>query len=216
MNTVTIIGHGPSPVGKSWGRKIDACDVVIRMFDCAWQDAEDYGTRYDIGLVTMSEQSLRRFQTEATRKPSEWWIYRQDGALFDVKTAAPQTVFDLDDDHDFALQAGAQTLGGRFAFTRGTAAAIRAVTALHPARLILVGFDEVEAGCMMPEAYPEACAAAINARRESATDHHNDAERAAQGSRTLGHDYSIEMDYLRLKALSHGVELKHAQEVWIK
>jgi hypothetical protein len=68
-----VIGHGRSPEGRGWAPRIDACDVVVRMWDWHWQSA-DYGTKYDYGLFEVHWTILQNFQAHNQRTPAMGWI----------------------------------------------------------------------------------------------------------------------------------------------
>lgn len=214
MTTAVIVGHGPSPKGRGWGKHIDAAETVVRMFDCGWQSPEDYGTRYDIGVVTLAARQLNWFATEATRRPALWWLYRQDGAWFSVKGETPQEMFTVDQDRQTALDIGAQTLGGNFALTRGTAAACNAIRRLGVGTVVLVGFDEVRARRFSQQPYSPECLAHMQRRPDCPTIGADMTARAPDQTQTLGHDVSVEMDVIMKAAAECGVNALHADEVW--
>jgi hypothetical protein len=49
--SAAVIGHGRSPVGRGWGSRIDACDLVVRMWDNHWQDEADWGFVTILGIT---------------------------------------------------------------------------------------------------------------------------------------------------------------------
>ncbi len=157
-NNIAIIGHGPSTRGRRLGSFIDLCDTVIRMIECDWQDPEDYGEKYTIGVYATGGSD--DFTKVIVKKPSLcWWVYVTSGAL--------STMAVSDDSVD---RAGAgkrpirwlrktvwKWIGEDKKFSRGTAAAIAAMELLRfdttPTSLHLVGFDDVVRGGMLKDAY---------------------------------------------------------------
>jgi len=216
---VAVIGHGPSPRGMGWGEQIDSCDFVIRMFDCAWQESADYGTRYDAGVVTMSYRSLRWFTQEATRKPKSWWVHREAGAWFPFSTAAPQAFMDTSEFRDSGLSilkdhkiAHNPSL---FSLTRGTAAACWAIKTLSPHTLIMVGFDEVMSGQYTPEPYSPECLASMARRADFFEIKNALSQRPVSGlTKSDGHDMTVERLILAHAARDYSVDLFTAQDVW--
>lgn len=140
---VAIVGHGASAEGARLGSAIDACGLVVRMHDCHWQEAEDYGQRWDIGILP----GPWRGQWERTRNgtPSEgWWCYTLK------KHAAPESVggakvlakVDLSHTRALLLRPGMV----RAAPTRGLAAALMAIEIARPETIVLIGFDRLWRG----------------------------------------------------------------------
>ncbi|NCB26615.1 MAG: hypothetical protein EOM62_14245 [Bacteroidia bacterium] len=153
-NNIAIIGHGPSTRGRKLGAFIDLCDIVVRMIECDWQDQEDYGSKYTIGIYATGGSD--DFTKIIQRKPSLcWWIYVASGAH-------PPTAL-MEDTVDMPVVGGRPVrwlrntvwdwIGTDKKFSRGTAAAIASMTLLQPTALHLVGFDDVVRGGMMKDAY---------------------------------------------------------------
>lgn len=207
MATVAIIGHGPSPAGAGWGSRIDACDLVIRMWNCNWQEEEDYGRRYDIGVVTLSERGMGTFARLNRRRPASWWGYDlwQRGA--ETLDGLPVQAIDPRPYLEQAVAMGAH-VGRRLKLTRGTAAACHAITTLGADTLVLVGFDGVCDGTMTGEHYPHAAMADFTART-GRTKH-----RPTRGPRDDWHDFEAERALLVLLASRHGVRLVDPREGW--
>ena len=190
MMIAAVIGHGPSPAGKGWGPAIDACDCVVRMWDCHWQDPADYGARYDIGCFTLSPKELPDFRRLRRRRPQKWWGYDPRGMIRGghvEKLDAPLEVIAPGAWEDRGRRLGGRGLSGRFELSRGAAAVMAALEWLKPARLHLVGFDTVQAGRIAAKEYGPA-AAASNAERQVTRQVAID---RAKG-RTASHDYPVE------------------------
>ncbi len=207
-----VIGHGPSATGKAWGLHIDECDHVTRMFDCSWQAVGDYGSRYDAGLMTLTERQLNWFSVEATRKPKEWWLYCT-GPVYDIETQAPQKIFSVEEDRRYALLRAMQAVPEIFGLTRGTAAACHAMRSLRPTELVLVGFDEVMRGRLMNQPYPKACVEAMSSRPDFFEIRNGLDDREGR-TKTLGHDLSVELSVLEACAREMKCHLMTAQEVF--
>src|ERR1044072_2888538 len=129
--TIAIIGHGRSPEGTGWGPRIDACDCVIRMWDCHWQNPADFGRRYDIGFFEVHPSLLPKFKTHNKRKPRLGWL----GSLL---LATPKEI--LPDRTELVDQSpwnevghyfGGKGMTGRLQFTRGTIATLWAIENAH-------------------------------------------------------------------------------------
>ena len=153
-NNIAVIGHGPSTRGRKLGSFIDLCDTVIRMIECDWQDAEDYGSKYTIGVYATGGSD--DFTKVIERKPSLcWWVYVAAGTR-------PSTAMN-DDTIDTPGVAGRPIrwlrrtvwdwIGDNKKFSRGTAAAIASMALLKPTTVHLVGFDDVARGGMLKGAY---------------------------------------------------------------
>lgn len=147
MNRIAIIGHGASPAGKGWGSRIDSMPVV-RMHDHGWQSIEDYGTRFDYGILPgpWFEKAL----TDAHRAPSEGWL------CYVLPTQKPKRIPPM---IDYCPVFRADAAVAEFARpmlptrpTRGVAGAIVAGEVLQPDALVLVGFDSIFAEQWTPHA----------------------------------------------------------------
>lgn len=147
MSSVAVIGHGRSPEGKGWGRKIDEC-VVIRMWDWHWQAPQDYGERYDYGVFSILPVSSMAFDKAAKRTPDVGWLGyargQQIGGIPGNTTIIDQRFRDI----------AKKYAPGVFPLnlTRGCAAAAWALDCNAWDEVILVGFDNVRAGiCLAVE-----------------------------------------------------------------
>lgn len=155
-NNVVIVGHGPSTKGRCLGNFIDLCDVVIRMIECDWQDAEDYGSKYSIGLYATGGSDG---YTKAIRRIPNfcWWAYMAS----DSDIYRPNTIWDDTIAPTCIAEKPVRLLRktvwdwfkGSKKFSRGTAAAIASMALLNPTTVYLVGFDDVARGAMVKDAY---------------------------------------------------------------
>lgn len=161
---VAVIGHGPSPEGRGWGPAIDACDFVVRMWECGWQAPADYGTRYDAGVFTIWPNELKRFRAfrAAQPQPARWWAYDLRGLGMAALTE-PAEIMDPRPWNERARRAGGCGLAGRFELTRGGMAALHAIATLRPRRLHLIGFDTLRAGAQSEREHAAAFAARYGA-----------------------------------------------------
>lgn len=195
MSLAVVIGHGASPHGKGWGERIDAAAHVVRLHDCHWQDAPDYGERYDYGILPgpWFQRALKQVQV----KPSKGWLcYRlsdqrnrrqpEGRALgLPVYAAGPEIAW-------------IRTPLGDLPPTRGLAAAALAAFVFKPLRLVLVGFDSVY-GEAVGE-YAPGCGRAAPGVIGEATNRR--------------HDYRAERKALDLFETFAGVRPENAAEAW--
>jgi hypothetical protein len=207
MKQTVIIGHGRSPEGKGWGEKIDAADVVIRMWDCGWQSEEDYGTKYDFGFYEIAPGLTEKVVQFRKREPSRAWI---GSLLFKRGKVLPYT-FQVDQTewNNRCRRMGGIGKTGRLQFTRGTIAACWAITQLEEGdAVVLVGYDVIRVGITpkVEEAFsPEY-------RRNPGTFSFNGW--VADQTKFGNHDYAIERPFLESMATSRGISLYFAQDVW--
>jgi len=208
VTTFAIIGHGPSPEGRGWGRKIDRCDHVVRMFNCGWQATEDYGCRYDAGVLTADARTIAWLHERPVRKPESWWIYSPGGSVFTVKGDAPCELITMAE-HGPRGVVGAEMVDGKFAYTRGTAAVLHAI-GKRPDMVVLVGMDDVAGGLFGRVAYPEACRSEMSLKPDLFAGE----PRPTGETRSECHDLSIERQMIYHTAREFDVRVVTAQEVW--
>src|SRR5688572_8704433 len=121
------------------------------MWDWDWQPVEDYGARYDHGVITILPVSMRAFGVLNQRQPALGWLaYRrgeQVGALPPRTTIIGQRYRDR--------LPGAS---GQINLTRGCAAACWAIEQPDCGEVVLIGFDNLRAGRCAPveQAFPAA------------------------------------------------------------
>lgn len=153
-NNIAIIGHGPSTRGRRLGSFIDLCDTVIRMIECDWQDAEDYGSKYTVGIYATGGSD--DYINISKRKPSLcWWAYETLRAM--PSTLMEEDTVDIKGFSGKPIRWLRRTVwdwvGSNRKFSRGTAAAIAAMSIMEPTTIYLVGFDDVARGGMLKGAY---------------------------------------------------------------
>lgn len=202
---IVVVGHGRSPEGRNWGKEIDRARTVIRMWDWHWQGAEDYGSRYDLGVFTILEVSMRAFLAANRREPAEGWIAYQREVS---KTLLPDRTF-------VAGQQYRDRIGGAgINLTRGCAAACVAIDKLadQDESVILVGFDNMKARYCLPisAAFPPAY-------RDHYDMIHPQWRRRwySPGSQRCGsHDIAAESGLLAALAVERSVDLRFAEDIW--
>ena len=123
------------------------------MIECDWQDEEDYGSKYTIGVYAPRSDDYAK----VTKKiPSLcWWAY--------VAAGIRPTDAMGDDSVELNGTAGRPIrwlrktvwswVGDNRKFSRGTAATIAAMSFFKPTAIYLVGFDDVVRGGMLKNAY---------------------------------------------------------------
>lgn len=204
-----IIGHGKSAEGRSWGAAIDACDTVIRCWDCQWQNPADYGTGYDIGLYEAHPMLMPPLHTHCKRQPHIGWIA---SLLAPTSLSTLMPVTEMVDQAEWCQEAmalGGLGASGRLQFQRGTVAALWAIHRARPGdEVVLVGFDNTLAGraLKIEDGYSKVYRAAPSSYTFAGY---------IEGAQRYGnHDFGIERPYLDLCAKRRGVTLTFAQEKW--
>jgi hypothetical protein len=204
-----IVGHGRSPEGRGWSHEIDACDVVIRMWDCAWQPPADYGTKYDFGLFEVHPTMMRTFSQFRRREPTQGWI----GSVLHQpqRCRLPDRTQLVDQERwsRLGMQMGGVGRTGRLQFTRGTIASLWAIErARRGDTVVLLGFDNIRLGqtLALELAFCESYRAnpgtfSFSAYRGGETKHGN-------------HDFAIEYPLMRKIAQRRGVKLRFAEDMW--
>lgn len=214
---VVVVGHGRTPEGREWGDMINAADVVVRMWDWAWQEPRDYGTKYDIGLIEAHPSYLREFYAHNHASPDEYWIASivQPGRS-DWTAELPENteVFDQLAWVSVGLAMGGCGKTGRLRYTRGTLAALWAIENLGPKELVLVGFDSVHLGYAQPT--PEAFSDAYRNNPGTFTFKPYTEQVSADGTTTKhgNHDYAIERPVMEHFANASRTNLVFAQDAW--
>lgn len=206
-----MIGHGRSPEGRGWGPEIDACGLVVRMWDCHWQPAQDYGTRYDFGMVALNHGQIAAWMKFNERSPARGWL----GFLREGTMARPgfETV-DPANWNRMARLLGARRQGGRFNLTRGCAALCWAIErAGKGGEVVAVGFDNLRRGWLLPvdEAFP----ADYLAHYDRAFPGWRGGYGYQSGADTCGsHDIAVERWLVGTLADSRGVTVHPAGDLW--
>lgn len=207
---IAVIGHGLSPIDRSWGFNIDTCNVIVRMWNWyPWQNEWDYGLHYDVGFLEIHPGELSRFNSFNTRTPSRGWV----GSKLKPCTGplpAPMDVIDPTNWEHTAIMLGGMGEKGKLRLTRGVRAAAYAIEYLATAgdTVVLVGFDNVYfgTGLPVPQAFP----------KEYLADPAAYALRDYVGGSTKysNHDYAIERPFLNYLARANAVHLQFAQDIW--
>ncbi len=210
--TTAIIGHGRSPEGRGWGDRVDACGRVIRMWNWHWQAPEDYGRRYDWGLIEVHKQTIRDWREHNRHAPSQGWLasllMRYRGMIGDMP---PDAI--LLNQEVWLRQPQRKYWGcgetGDWQLTRGGIAACWAIsTAREGDTILLVGFDVIRAGVALPveEAFSPAYRGSggffgMGAYKPGKTKEGN-------------HDYPAERRLIEFLAARVPVSVQFAQDVW--
>jgi len=211
MAVTAIIGHGRSAEGRKWGPRIDRCNMVVRMWDWHWQSADDYGSRYDVGLFEISNGLIDRFRQYNRRRPARCWIASFLWRL--SREYAPPGRVEIVDQRRWT-EIGVQQFGGagtrdKLQFTRGTIAACWAIEAAAVGdTVMLIGFDNVLAAKALPieEGFSKVY------RAEPSTFHFDG---YAEGETRYGnHDFTVELPVMRFLAAHRGINLVFAQQEW--
>lgn len=208
-DSIAIVGHGRSPEGKGWGAKIDACTVVVRMWDCHWQWTTDYGCKYDYGYFEISPRQWQRFSEHNCRTPTQGWVggkvkAKSIGVILPAKTTIVPSVRWV----ELGQLMGGRGKGGRLTLPRGVVAACWALERFRPKHCVLVGFDFTYQGktLSIEESFP------AQYLREPST---GPFKHYVAHSRVYNyHDHAIERPLLVEIARRSGTQLSFAQEVW--
>lgn len=141
-STVVIVGHGPSLKTAGLGKKIDACDKVVRLKNCSYLLAEpqNYGRKTDV--MCSSTEVLHHLHKVKAR---EYWGYPKHGIYnkasvqnLERKVGPVHVPLELCNLWNcFFLE-----LGGRHPnVSTGMGAIIIALDRFKPETLYLAGFD---------------------------------------------------------------------------
>lgn len=161
INTVCIVGHGPSLVGANLGKFIDSHDCVIRMVECDWQSVKDYGRKYNIGVYSIGPSLLWVYRSKC--RPDMYFFYKtkigKELAVMDDEVIKPSsgingifTVVLKKTVWEWIVKANLKKARH---FSRGTAAVIASLTYFNPKKITIVGFDAVLNG-FKPNHHPQA------------------------------------------------------------
>jgi len=208
---IAVIGHGRSPEGKGWGPEIDACDLVVRMWDWDWQAPPDYGRKFDHGVVAMSRLQLAAWKARYAVEPEVSWLgfLRYGTALLPGFDPIDPTQW-----NEMAMGLGARRRAGAFNLTRGCAAICWAIErAGSGGEVIMVGFDNLMLGRLLPEA--EAFNPDYRAHYDSAYPNWRVTGSYKAGADQHGtHDIAVERWLVSALGCEKGVTVRAAAEAW--
>lgn len=148
-----VIGHGRSPEGRGWGDRINSASQVIRMWNWHWQSTDDYGSRYDWGVIEAHKVTIRDWMAHNQRQPAKGWIASLLMRYRGMDQELPPSARLVDQENWLKMQRPddrgcGET--GRWQLTRGGIAACWAIMNAEPGdRVVLVGFDVIRAGVSM-------------------------------------------------------------------
>jgi hypothetical protein len=188
---IAIVGHGPSLKGAGLGKKIDACDKVIRLKNCAMLMAEphDFGTKTDAHCTsTETLTNLRKI------KSAECWGYAKKGGFAQARVR--QAERRLGKKIHIPLEVCAlwneafRLLGAKHPnVSTGIGALIIALDRYKPEVAYLAGFDKV----LNPETEGYQCTVPT--------------EWNANGTKDTGHDWKKERELLGYLATHYQTEI---------
>ncbi|MES0071918.1 hypothetical protein [Mesorhizobium sp. M0058] len=209
MSTIAIIGHGRSPEGKRWGPRVDGCDLVVRMWDCAWQASADYGGKYDYGLIEAHPAMMLTFQKNNRRRPARGWIASK---LHRPERCGLPPKCELVDQapwNQIGQKLGGMGATGRLQFTRGTIATCWAIeNAPRGSTVVLVGFDNIVAGRTLELNQAFAPVYQRNPGTFSFGAYKGGVSKAGN------HDFAVELPVMQHLAAKYHVRLVTADEIW--
>jgi hypothetical protein len=210
---IAVIGHGRSPEGRGWGCRIDACSLVVRLWNCEWQAPADYGTRYDWGLIETHRKVLQQFSTHNRRTPRKGWIASKLYCTRDVHAMLPFGTVVIDQEQWLQCE-GREIKGcgthGVWQLTRGGIAALWAIHQTRPGdTVVLVGFDIIKAG-VAPTA-----AEAFSPEYQASGGFWGLQGFTPGATKEGNHDYPAERRLIELVAARRGgIKLAWADELW--
>jgi len=200
---ICIVGHGPSTKGRGIGMAIDGHDIIVRHVECDWQDEEDYGIRYDIGIFCPAPLWQA---AEAKRKPHLYWLYdpRLEGrGICPDNLYRGKPCFDLNEIVNPLI--GPSNLKNKRHFSRGTAAALAIICTEKPQCLSLVGFDAVFNGCFAPKHHPPELSSLLRERIAAGKDKENPIQRVTGKDNFDTHDWKREREIIYQYGEMHDV-----------
>lgn len=143
---VVVIGHGPSCVGKGWGKEIDRYPVV-RMKSPEWQVRErprDYGRRTD--FLLFSNETAGAHANSYVKPDREYWVQPKKG-IFKAGNLLNQKEIPYRCPMKLFFHWNERFKGlwdhGVANFSLGTSAVLFACHFLKARELWLVGFDNL-------------------------------------------------------------------------
>lgn len=199
--TVAIVCHGAGAEGRSLGNRIDACDLVVRLHDCAWQSGavDDWGRRWDIGVLPGPWRHRRaaRWQDGREGAPVQaWWCYTLSplDAPPDAYAGVSVEAVDLGWTKNALLRPGM----ARAAPSRGLAAALMALRRCRCASLVLVAASRLATGRLDGSDYARALTEGAGKPSEA----------HLRGHIVGPHHYGAERDLLAAEAAARGTRLE--------
>jgi len=214
MKIAAVIGHGKSPVGKGWGKHIDGCDLVLRMWDWDWQKPEDWGIRYDFGLIEAFKWGVDTFWEHNKRIPNVCWVCSQrpewQRERSRLQLPDPNNVVNSDRYERLGQRLGGAGVTGRLKLQRGTVGACWMIEQPEIDEVILVGFDNAYARKVLSikEGYPAEYVGLPS------TFPFKDYEKYVNKTKYGNHDYAVERPLLVRVAREARVKLSFSQDVW--
>lgn len=182
------------------------------MWNWHWQDAADYGTRYDWGLIEVHKSIIEQWREHNQHRPAKGWLgsmlMRYRNMINELPTDAV-----IINQEAYIRQPRREDWGvgetGVWQLTRGGVAACWAISnAKEGDMVVLVGFDVIKAGIAAPvdEAFsPEYMASAGFFGMGAYV-----AGKTKEGN----HDYPAERRLLEFLAARWAVKLHFAEDVW--
>ncbi|MBI3150075.1 MAG: hypothetical protein HYZ17_16345 [Betaproteobacteria bacterium] len=204
-DTVVVIGAGPA--GQVSGEEVDRYPVV-RMWNHDWQPAERFGSRYDYGLITRTDDVGL-----ASRRPGKWLFYNvpNEPEVSNID-GTPVVMLDKSSWYSRAQAHGAKPGSPRkgLKFTRGFAAVAGTIDRLRPRRIVVIGMSILRDGVTGARYYdPDALAFYVKSHPGMAAHIPGwAADEMPAGVRGEGpHDYFAEAAVIREMAAEAGVEI---------
>lgn len=75
FSEAVIIGSGPSPLLRSWGKRIDKHEAVIRFTEQLYYEPADYGEKFTYGFYQVAPKFVRQLERDPpTIEPDLGWI----------------------------------------------------------------------------------------------------------------------------------------------
>jgi hypothetical protein len=206
-STVVVIGAGPT------SPQLRAADIdihpVVRMWNHEWQPTDRYGSRFDYGVITTTQDAR-----DAVRAPARsWFFYNVPHEQVSSGHLGGAGLVVLDNERWFrrAVALGAKS-GSRKAlkFTRGFAAVAAVIEHVRPERILVVGMDVLRTGATGVRYYDPAALPWYVRRypQLAVVDPQWAADEMPPGLPRLGpHDFSAEAVLIRQLAAEAGIEI---------
>jgi hypothetical protein len=182
------------------------------MWNWHWQKPEDYGTRYDVGLIEVHKTTIRDWREHNQRQPAQGWIGsllgRYRGMISELPPAARVINQEI-----YTRQPRKQDWGcgetGVWQLTRGGVAACWAISqSKEGSSVVLVGFDIIRGGIALP------VEDAFSAEYQSSAGFWGIGIYEAGKTKEGNHDYPAECRLYEFLAARHSINLSFAQDIW--